>query len=162
MTPLPLQAWAARHGISSTAMDELMRVMGVGALFSTPDPSRTKEGYVQSLVRLEAPRHGVWLTRNNVGALQDVNGRPVRFGLANESKQQNEVMKSGDLIGIRAVTVRPEMVGATIGQFVSRECKHADWKPGEDPAREAAQLAWAMLINRHGGDAKIVTGEGSF
>lgn len=162
MTPLPLMAWAARNQISGQAMAELLRIMGAGGDTPAPVEGGTKEGYVQSVVRLEAPTHGVWLSRNNVGALQDKNGRPVRFGLANESKAQNERVKSGDLIGIRAVSIRPEMVGSVIGQFVSRECKHADWKPGEDPKRETAQFAWASLITKYGGDAKIVTGPGSF
>lgn len=162
MTPLPLQAWAARHAIPAYALAELMAIMAPPSPV-VPDPGQpASEGYVQSAVRLEAARCGVWLTRNNVGALQDKTGRPVRYGLANESKAQNERMKSADLIGIRAVEITPAMVGSTIGQFVSRECKHAEWKPGEDREREAAQLAWAALVTRYGGDAKIVTGPGSF
>lgn len=113
------------------------------------------------MVRLEAPRYGVWLGRNNVGALLDKRGVPVRYGLANESKQMNEVMKSGDLIGIRAVLIQPWHVGTTIGQFVSRECKRPGWTYRGD-AHETAQANWAALVTKYGGDAKFATGEGSF
>ena len=44
---------------------------------------------VQAAVRLEAARMGILLFRNNVGALIDVRGIPVRYGLANESTQIN-------------------------------------------------------------------------
>lgn len=163
MTPLPLAQWAARHAITPAALADLLATMGA-AEQAAPlvEPGRTREGYVQSVVRLEAPKHGVWLTRNNVGALQDDTGRVVRYGLANESKAQNEVMKSHDLIGIRTVLITPAMVGTTIGQFVAREVKHAGWTWGEDLKRETAQLSFATLITRYGGDARFVTGPGSF
>lgn len=160
--PLPLQGWAARWSLPAECLADLLATMGAA---SSPLPpvadSRTSEAYVQSLVRLEAPRHGVYLTRNNVGALQDKTGRPVRYGLANESRQQNEAIKSGDLIGIRPVVITYSMVGSTVGQFVSRECKHATWRYSGD-SHETAQMNWAMLVTRYGGDARFVTGEGSF
>lgn len=160
--PVCLQAWAVKHAVTPAALADLLQIMGAGVPpVPPPDPGRTSEAYVQSLVRLEAPKHGVWLTRNNVGALQDKTGRPVRYGLANETPAQNKVIKSGDLIGIRAVLVQPWHVGTTIGQFVSRECKHAGWTWTGDE-HETAQLAWANLVTRYGGDAKFVTGEGSF
>lgn len=124
----------------------------------------TSEAYVQSLVRLEAPAKGVRLWRNNVGVLFDVNGRPVRYGLANDSATLNRELKSGDLIGWRPVLVTPDMVGRVIAQFVSRECKPADWRPalsGERFEHEEAQRRWAKLINDAGGDACFATGEGT-
>lgn len=161
--PVVLAQWAARHSVTPAALADLLQVTGVGEQAAPPvTQGSTKEGYVQSVVRLEAPRFGVWLTRNNVGALQDDTGRVVRYGLANESKAQNEVLKSGDLIGVRRVLITPAMVGTTIGQFVSREVKHAGWTWGEDIKRETAQLAFATLITSYGGDAKFVTGPGSF
>lgn len=166
MIPVSLAAWAARHAIPPAALADLVAI--VLPPVPAPDPGDPgTEGWVQSKVRLEAPRYNVWLTRNNVGAAKIISEKTgaasfVRFGLANESKAQNEVLKSADLIGIRAVLVQPWHVGTTIGQFVSREVKHSTWTPGEDPEREGAQMAWAKLITRYGGDAKIVRGEGSF
>lgn len=159
--PLPLAQWAARHAITPTALADLLATMGVDHAPPVTE-GNTKEGYVQSVVRLEAPKHGVWLTRNNVGALQDETGRVVRYGLANESKGQNAVMKSADLVGIRRRLITAEMVGQTIGQFVAREVKHAGWTWGEDKDREPAQLAFLNLITSYGGDARFVTGVGSF
>lgn len=124
------------------------------------------EALVQSLVRLEAPRRGVRLWRNNVGVLRDEGGRPVRYGLANDSRQLNEHIKSADLIGWRRRLITPADVGCVIAQIVSRECKPADWTPcGPGSvalfAREEAQRRWAALINADGGDACFVTGEGT-
>lgn len=161
-TPIALLGWVARWGIPAAALADLQQIMG--ALSSSPAPHdqpRTSEAYVQSLVRGEAPRYGVHLWRNNVGVLKDVTGRPVRYGLANESKQQNEAFKSGDLIGWKSFTIQSHHVGARFAQFVSRECKHVDWKwSGDD--HELAQFNWANLVTLAGGDAKFVTGEGSF
>jgi len=123
-------------------------------------PPSNSEGYVQAAVRLEASQHGCRLWRNNVGAAYLNDGTFVRFGLANESSQENKRVKSHDLIGIRPVLITTAMVGQTIGQFISRECKHAGWKwSGSD--REVAQLAWSDLVNSLGGDARFVTGVGS-
>ena len=98
--------------------------------------------------------------RNNVGVLVDRTGRPVRFGLANESSALNARLKSSDLIGWRAVIVTPEMVGRRIAQFVSRECKAPGWTYRGDP-REAAQKAWLDLVTTAGGDACFTTGPGT-
>lgn len=120
----------------------------------------TSEAYAQSQVRLEAPAKGVTLWRNNVGVLTDINGRPVRFGLANDSKQLNEVLKSSDLIGWRPVLITPAHVGTTIAQFVSRECKEPGWiYRGTD--REVAQKAWLDLVAGAGGDSAFATGPGT-
>ncbi len=115
------------------------------------------ESDIQSLIRIAASEHGWRLFRNNVGVATSESGRPVRYGLANDSKQLNTQIKSSDLIGIRPVVITADMVGQTIGQFVSLEVKRSDWKyTGTD--REQAQDAWIDLINRLGGYARFVTG----
>jgi len=125
------------------------------------------EAFVQSVIRLEAGREpGLRLWRNNVGVLRDLTGRPVRYGLANDTAELNRVIKSGDLIGWRAVLITPEMVGRTIAQFVSRECKPEGWTPAPPTnrakfAHEKAQRKWADLVNAAGGDARFATGAGT-
>lgn len=118
------------------------------------------EAWAQSVVRLEASEKGVKLFRNNVGALKDETGRLIRYGLGNDSAKMNEVIKSGDLIGIRPLLIQAHHVGHTFGQFVSREIKAPGWQY-TGAGREAAQLAWANLINSCGGDAAFATGPGS-
>ena len=148
-----LEEWAARHGIGPVALVDLKAaVLGLDLPGSAP-LSGMSEAAVSSRVRLEAVQAGVRLWRNNVGALLDKRGVPVRFGLANESKEQNARIKSGDLIGIRPIRVTPAHVGLVIGQFVSREIKAGDWKFNPNDAHEAAQLAWATLVRSLGGDA---------
>lgn len=126
-----------------------------------PASNHATEAYVQSAVRLEAPRYGCILWRNNVGALRDDRGVPVRYGLANDNRAINDRLKSADLIGIRKVLITPQHVGHVIGQFVSRECKRADWTY-KGNAHEIAQMEWVNLLTAWGADAKIVTGTGSF
>lgn len=163
MTPATLHAWAARHAIPAAAMADLLATLGLGAPAPPPPtaPDSALEDWTQSVVRLEAARLGIYLWRNNVGALKDNRGVPVRYGLANDNSKMNEVLKSGDLIGIRPVVITPAMIGATFGQFVSRECKRPGWKYAGTP-REEAQSAWVGLISRLGGDARFAAGEGSF
>lgn len=149
--------WAARWNIPQQAMTELLALS-----IHQGESKDMSESGVQSRVRLEAPKNGVYLWRNNVGAGKLVEGgRFVRFGLANDSERLNSVVKSGDLIGIRPIVVTQAMVGHRVGQFVSREIKRADWK-FSGSLRECAQLQWANVINAAGGDAKIVSGSGSF
>jgi len=155
---LALTAWAARWGIPADALADLQAVI-------TTDPGvapsvARNEADVQAAIRLEASRKGLRLWRNNVGVLTDDRGVPVRYGLANDSAAVNASIKSADLIGIRPVLITSAHVGATLGQFVSRECKAPGWKyrGGE---REAAQLRWAEIVTALGGDARFAAGEGT-
>ena len=118
------------------------------------------ERSVSDAVRLEASQLGIRLWRNNVGVFTNASGRPVRFGLANDSASTNGILKSADLIGIRPVTIEPRHVGTVIGQFVSRECKASGWKQ-DNSERTLAQIAWRDLINSLGGDAQITTSVGT-
>lgn len=156
-----LQQWAERWGVPPQAFAELAACSIV-----EPDPDALvggkSEAFVQSLIRLEAARAAppCFLWRNNIGAGKLSSGSFVRWGLANDSRKLNERLKSGDLIGIRSVTVTPAMVGHRFGQFVSRECKREEWKYSGS-LEENAQLAWATLINSLGGDAQIVKATGT-
>lgn len=160
MTPAIYQ-WAIRHGVTAQALSELQVLFGMqGGHDMPPDVKGVSEAAVQSAVRLEAARKGVRLFRNNVGALIDARGVPVRYGLANDSKQLNESIKSADLIGWRPVIIQPQHVGQCMALFVSRECKKVGWHyTGTD--REPAQLAWAQLVTSAGGDAAFCTGVGT-
>lgn len=158
MTNDLLLDWAWMWGVSQDALDDLAtRITQV-----PPVPVGIKndgsEAYTQSLVRLAAPTKHTVLFRNNVGVLTDKTGRPVRFGLGNDSKSLNETIKSADLIGWQSVTVTPDMVGRKVAIFTSIECKHAAWQPGEDPEREAAQRRWAEFVTAAGGKACFSTG----
>ena len=117
------------------------------------------ESGAQVALRLLASRSGARLWRNNVGAGYLKDGTFCRWGLANESRQQNLVLKSGDLIGIRPVLITPDMVGTYIGRFVSREVKHPGWHYHPNDPHEQAQQAWADLVTSLGGDAGFSTGE---
>lgn len=120
-----------------------------------------KESDVLKLVKIEAAKKNCLLWRNNSGAVYDRKGNFIRYGLANESAKMNEIIKSGDLIGIKCVTVTREMVGTKVGIFVSREVKRSDWKYTGTP-REVAQKAFIDLVNSLGGDAAFAYGEGTF
>ena len=117
------------------------------------------ESRIQSLVRLEAVKKHWRLFRNNRGAAKTDTGSYIRFGLANDSKQLGDVLKSGDLIGWRPVIVTAEMVGKVIAQFVSVECKAEDWTPPPLDTKDeaaAAQYRWAELVNKEGGYAVFI------
>lgn len=155
---LSLNEWAQRWGVPPEALCDL----ALSTVYTPHEPTIGKsEAYVQSQVRLEAPHHGVYAWRNNVGAGKLQNGSFVRWGLANDSTALNREIKSADLIACRKRLITAADVGSYIGQFVSRECKRPDWKYSGTP-EELAQVNWATLINSLGGDAKIVTGPGSF
>lgn len=108
----------------------------------------TCEADVQASIRLGLARDfriPTW--RNNCGVLLDVTGRPVRYGLANDSPAMSKKIKSGDLIG----------TGLTIGgRLLSIEVKPEGWRY-TGRGREAAQAQWAELINREGGLAMFAT-----
>lgn len=155
-----LYQWAHDFGIPLHALQNLQQRMGLLSLPPLPQLQGKDEAYIQTLLRLEASQKGVRLFRNNVGALKDVAGRLVRYGLANDSAKVNETIKSGDLIGIRPVVITPQHVGHILGQFVSREVKAPGWQFSGTP-RELAQQNWANLINSLGGDACFANSSGT-
>ena len=160
-----LDEWAAEFGIPAHAIQVLKLRIGIHAAAATPPiavPTGASESRQQSLIRLAAAQTGtVWLTRNNVGVLLDKTGRPVRYGLCNESKEQNEAIKSGDLIGWDSLLITPAHVGKTIAQFVSVECKEEGWTYSATD-HERGQLNWANLVNSRGGKAFFANGPDQF
>lgn len=117
------------------------------------------EATVMQQVRLEASGRGARLFRNNNGAAVDKDGRHIRYGLGNESKQINQVIKSSDLIGITPLVITPDMVGKTIGVFTAIEVKRSSWKyTGTD--REKAQKAFIDIIKNLGGFAQFAADQG--
>jgi hypothetical protein len=99
---------------------------------------------VQNRIRVEGAKIGMWLLRNNSGALTDVNGRLVRFGLGNDSPATNKRIKSSDLVGVWE------------GSAVAIECKRPQWR-WTGKGRESAQLAFIELWRAHGGLACFAT-----
>lgn len=119
------------------------------------------EAFVQSVIRRDAHQHGLKLFRNNVGVLKNEEGRPVRYGLGNDSPALNRALKSGDLIGWRRRLITVADIpdgGLLIAQFASIECKPVGWAYHPNDAHEAAQARWADLVNREGGHAYFSTG----
>ena len=103
-----LEDWAQRWSVPPVALADLRAHLGLVAPPRASRPDGTSEASVQAAVRAEASRRGERVWRNNLGAYTDpASGQFVRYGLANDSKQLNDVIKSADLIGIRPVVVRP-------------------------------------------------------
>ena len=143
--------WAARWSLPPEALAELATVQ-----WETTHTEPGSEAAVQANVRLAAAAKGAHLWRNNVGAAQMQRGGYVRYGLANDSPKLNAVLKSADLVGWKPHVVVPADIGRKLAIFLSVECKAPNWRPGSDP-RYAAQLRWASLVKRDGGDAQFVT-----
>lgn len=157
---MTLYEWAKDWGVSLAALRDLEARLGMDSLPATAPHVEGSEALVQARERLVAARERWPLWRNNVGACVDQNGNFIRYGLANDSKKLNEVLKSSDLIGCRPVVIRAEHVGRTFGQFVARECKPAGWRYAATE-REQAQRRFIELITSLGGDAKFTTGADS-
>lgn len=153
-----LNEWALAWNVPMAALHDLARRLGELDEIPPAVPGRS-EAAVQASVRVEASQKGMRLFRNNVGALKDARGVPVRYGLANDSAALNARIKSGDLIGWETVTITPEMVGQHIARFLSVECKEEGWQFTGTP-REEAQQAWAHLVLAAGGRALFVSRSG--
>lgn len=112
-----------------------------------------KESATASHIRLDAAQQGVDLWRNNVGVLFDDNGRPVRYGLCNDSPSMNKVIKSSDFIGITPVMITPDMVGQVVGVFTAVETKASGWKLRPSDQRGLAQQKFHDIVKLAGGFA---------
>lgn len=150
--------WAKQWCIPYPAVTDLLKRMGA---VSTDAPVRNgaSEAAVQSRERLAASKRGARLWRNNTGVAQGQDGRPVRYGLCNDSAQLNRRLKSSDLIGITPVLITPAHVGGVIGQFTALEAKREGWVfTGTE--HEKAQLRFLELVISLGGSAAFTTGGG--
>lgn len=146
---MDLMQWAIRWQLPAQAVEELRIVLGGPA--STPGGAEgMSESAVQQRLRLHGSARGLRLWRNNRGALPDARGVPVRYGLANESKPMDKLIKSSDLIGIMPRRVGQQDVGRVFGIFVSVEAKPQGWRYGGGE-REEAQLRWLNLVSSYGG-----------
>lgn len=155
-----IEQWALKWGVPYEALQDLRREFGQINTDPVIPVKGNNEAAVQANIRLEASRCGARLWRNNVGATMDDRGNFIRYGLANDSKQMNEVIKSSDLIGIQPVIITSDHVGATFGRFMAREVKAPGWK-FTGTQREQAQLKFLELIASMGGDACFATSLGT-
>jgi len=156
-----LNEWAIKWGVPFEAVEDLRRSI-MNDVNTDPEPGEdgASETRVQTSIRLEASRIGARLWRNNVGATLTEDGAFLRYGLANDSKKMNALIKSSDLIGIRPVEITPAHVGGVFGQFVAREVKREGWTYKGDK-RELAQLRFLELVNALGGDGAFATATGT-
>lgn len=145
-----LIAWQKKHNITMSAWADLSEIIATTAVqpFVPADQDDRGETPTTAIIRLEASKVGVSLWRNNSGVATNRDGRPVRFGLGNDSKRINETMKSSDLIGM-----------SSRGQFVAVEVKRPGWGRPMKPftAREQAQWNFHEHVRRNGGIAGFAT-----
>ena len=114
------------------------------------------ESTVQQEIQIQAMYCNSNLMRNNSGCLKDNEGRLVRFGLGNVSKQHNDQLKSSDLIGITKMIVTQEMVGKVVGIFTAIEVKKEDWNLDKKyDKREVAQNNFMCWVRSMGGIASF-------
>ena len=99
----------------------------------------SNEAYVQNKIRLAIGSGDVRLFRNNTGALLDMQGRLVKFGLCKGSS---------DLIGFRSITITPDMVGQKIAVFSAIEVK-------DKGKATVDQKNFINIINNAGGYAGV-------
>lgn len=152
-----LVTWAQRWRLPQQAIDELCNIAAAADYLPQPPDDGSSEERNQADARLQAAQSGRMLWRNNVGALYDRQGRLIRYGLANDTKQQNDKMKSSDLIGIYPVRVTPQMFGQVLGVFWAVEVKEAGWQFSSSD-REMAQLAYGNRVQSLGGKFQFFAG----
>lgn len=115
-----------------------------GVITDTSGTHGTEQA-LQQFLRVEAPKRGARLYRNNNGACQDDDGRHIRYGLGNDSKKLNDQWKSSDLIGI-----------AGDGKFLAVEVKKPGWHLTPGDKRGQAQARFIETVRSMGGKAGFV------
>lgn len=163
---MTFEEWASKWNVSAAALQDLRSIY-------VPPPAEggSSEAATQSRLRVEAPKVGARLWRNNNGACREVRededgnavptDRIIRYGLGNDSKKLSDVFKSSDLIGITPVTIQPQHVGRSVGLFTAVEVKHPGWKRPEN-ARDRAQEAFLVSVCQLGGLGMFVTHEDQY
>lgn len=114
-----------------------------------------KEGNIQKLIQLALCRlPNIRVTRNNVGKAwvgQVIHKDDKTITLANYRVFHAGLAQgSSDLMGIKKVTITPDMVGQIIGQVIGIEVKTPTGKPSKE------QLLFRDFINKWGGICEIV------
>ena len=161
--------WARRH---PAAAADLQEELGALPWPTNTDNTGKSEAWAQQQVRFTASRAGAMAWRNNVGATPaaikttcpkcqnryQIKQQPVRYGLANDSMQLNESIKSHDLILAIPRLITPQMVGQTIAQFGSVEVKKPGWRY-TGVGTEPGQALWGVLMHSIGAYSCFSTGE---
>ena len=101
------------------------------------------ETVLQQQIRIAlGQRSDLRLFRNNTGTLPDPRtGRPVQFGLAKGS---------ADLVGLRTITITPDMVGRQVVVFTSLEIKTPTGRISPE------QKNWHEMVGSRGGISGFV------
>ena len=102
------------------------------------------EKRIEQEIILKASELGCVLFKNNVGVAKLQDGTTIRYGLGNGSS---------DLIGIAPVKITPNMIGETVGIFLSVEVKKN--KKGSYKATEG-QKNWLTMVSRRGGFGAVL------
>jgi hypothetical protein len=138
--------WAQRWALPAQAIKELQLITA-----TTCEPlDERSEAFVASECRLALGSYGIITMRNNVGALEDIRGRLVRYGLCNENAQMNKVIKSSDDVCIIPYIVKPQDIGRKLGVFLGVEHKRRNWV-FTGKGRETPQVNFQRMVNSAGG-----------
>jgi hypothetical protein len=112
---------------------------------------------IQRRIQLALSDRDTRLWRNNVGNAWQGQAEPIKDGsviLHNARRIQFGLCPgSGDLIGLRAVTITPEMVGRRVAVFCSVEVKSRTGRASDE------QFAFCETVKSLGGMAGIVRNE---
>jgi hypothetical protein len=121
------------------------------------------EGAIIARVLIEATRKGWRLFRNSVGmawqgriteeqTMVDKNGAPVHVVELAAARRVNYGLARGssDLVGWRPLVITEDMVGQTVAQFVSVECKTKAYSRTTDE-----QDIWLGQVAQSGGAAYL-------
>jgi hypothetical protein len=148
--------WARKWKIPAEALVDLSNTLIPPN--SGHDSDARTEADVQADVREKVSKNGGRIWRNNCGVATSCDGRPIRFGLANDSKKINSIIKSSDLIGITPHKVMLSDVGKIVGVFTAYEVKKPGWN-FTGTKREKAQERFLQLVVAMGGIGKFINCE---